>query len=126
MRQFSYMTVLAGLCLASLTGFAMEPVFTQPIVNRWDVVRFELPPAIIASLDWPLLVTQAPARPVPELRPAPEYSVPFEWPKKKAVPRDNYAALSDWRVNIERPERVAGGKRERPNHTFANVKLIRA
>jgi hypothetical protein len=126
MKQFSYMTALAGLYLASLTGFAMEPVFTQPVVNRWDVVKFELPPEIIASLDWPLRATEAPARLVPELRPAPDYLVPLEWPKEKKVTQENYAALSDWRVNIERTERVPGGKRERPDHSFGKVKLIRA
>src|SRR5882672_10239703 len=123
MKKFSCMTVLAWLCLASLTGSAREPVFTQPVVNRWDVVVFQVRPVFSPWPDWPLTVKEAPDGRVLELRAASDHSVPLEWPKKKTADTDNHAALNDWGVNVERSDWVPGRKRERLDHNSGKVKF---
>jgi hypothetical protein len=117
------MTVLAWLCLASLTGSAREPLFTQSVVNRWDIVVFQVRPDFTLTLGWPLPAKEAPEWRVPELRAASDLTVPLEWPKKNTADTDNYAALNDWGVNIERSDRVPGSKRERPGHSSGKMKF---
>ena len=134
MKRLSCATVLAGVCLASLTGFALESVFSLSVVNRWDAVVFEVrhdfTPSLATltwttpgfSLDWGLLAKEAPDWPVPELRAAPDYLPPLEWPEE-SVPREKYAALSDARASAQRTNRAVRRKRERPVGGFGNVKL---
>ena len=95
--------MLAGIGIVPLSGANFEPVFMPPEVNRWDVVEFQ-PPENFVFTDW---------RSVPQLRAALETPVtPQEGPKNTGR-RQEYAALTDSRIQIERPDGRFMRKRER-------------
>ena len=137
MKRLSCITVLAWLCLASLTGYALEPMYSLSVVNRWDAVVFEVQrdftPSLATlpwtatefSLDWQSLAKEAPAWPVPELRAAQDSLPPLEWPKE-TVPSEKYAALSDARVSVGPSNLALRRKRDKPNDGFEKLRFVRA
>jgi hypothetical protein len=128
---------MAWLCLASLTGYALEPVFSLSVVNRWDAVVFEVQrdftPSLAMlpwtatefSLDWQSLAKEAPAWTGPELRAAQDSLPPLEWPKG-TVPREKYVALSDALVSVGPSNRAFRRKRDKPNDGFEKLRFVRA
>ena len=131
MKQFSYMTVLAGLFLATLTGFAMEPVFTPPVVNRWDVVKFKVPYDLAISLasvferaEEYLLTDDRFRWLLPGLYVADSPLPPIEQPKER-MRTEEYAVLSDWNVAIERSDRVMVRNRPQPTPSLGKLNPLR-
>src|SRR5712671_6337993 len=103
MKWFSWMAVLAGTWIAALNAFGFDPLFTSPVVNRWDIVESKFPDNFIFT-DW---------RSVPQLRAAGDFSLPLQNGQPKTERRQEYAALSDSRVEIERLDGRLVRKRER-------------
>jgi hypothetical protein len=126
MKRCVCISVFTGLCLASWTGLATEAVYTEPVVNRWSVVRCEarLPAVFRAAMEFShwLLLAKNPLPPL-EWRAASRPSRRLARPKTRT--RD-YPALSDSRVPVERPPRSDSGKRDRLDHSLSKVKWVRA
>jgi len=51
MGRFSCIAVLAGIWILPFRGASFESVLTPPVVNRWDVVEFQLPEDFV-FIDW--------------------------------------------------------------------------
>jgi len=105
MGRFSCIAVLAGIWILAFRGASFESVLTPPVVNRWDVVEFQLPEDFV-FIDW---------RTVPQLRAA-LYSPLTQQDRDRrnnTGRRQEYAALTDSRINVERSDGRLIRKRER-------------
>jgi hypothetical protein len=125
------MTVLAGLFLATLTGFALEPVYTQPVVNRWDIVKFKVPYDLAMSLasvferaEEYLLTDDRFRWLLPGLYVADSPLPPIEQPKER-MRTEEYAVLSDWNVTVERSDRAIMRKRWQPAPSLGKLNPLR-
>jgi hypothetical protein len=149
MNQFLGIAMLAAFCFTPqnrskskflfpersvepvVSEFTARPVFTEPLVNRWDVVEFQYPPLPMPTrgtqvpINWQSLPIEAPQSQAPEMCAARGNEVPVEWPPRKKPYREEYAVIPDSRVTVERPDRVGGRTHHVAAVSSGQVKFVR-